>query len=30
MERNGRYNHIEDILAELHTGQWFTFTDAHN
>jgi len=30
MERDGRYNHIEDVLAHLHTGQWFTFTDADN
>ena len=30
MDRDGRYNHIEDVLARLHTGQWFTFTDANN
>ena len=30
MDRNGRYKHIEDVLARLHTGQWFTFTDADN
>ena len=30
MDRGGRYSHIEDVLARLHTGQWFTFTDADN
>ena len=27
MENNGRYDHIEDILAELHLGQWFGWKD---
>jgi len=30
MDREGRYTHIEDVLAELHQGQWFTFTDGNN
>ena len=30
MDRIGRWETIEDVLASLHTGQWFTFTDAHN
>ena len=30
MDRDGRYTHIEDVLAELHQGQWFTFTDGNN
>ena len=30
MDREGRFNHIEDVLAGLYTGQWFTFTDGNN
>ena len=30
MDRIGRYENIEDVLASLHTGQWFTFTDGEN
>ena len=30
MDRDGRYTHIEDVLAGLHQGQWFTFTDGNN
>tara|TARA_R100000908_G_C3643077_1_gene78387 strand:+ start:85 stop:408 length:324 start_codon:yes stop_codon:yes gene_type:complete len=30
MDREGRYAHIEDVLVDLHEGQWFTFTDANN
>ena len=30
MEMNGRANHIEDYLAQLHTGQWFGWSDAKN
>jgi len=26
----GRYNHIEDILAHMHTGQWFGWSDSKN
>ena len=26
----GRYNHIEDILVHLHTGQWFGWSDSKN
>ena len=25
-----RPNHIEDALAKLHKGQWFTWTDSKN
>ena len=27
---NGRYNHIEDVLADLHRGQWFGWSDSKN
>tara|TARA_R100000541_G_scaffold27027_1_gene36358 strand:- start:2097 stop:2387 length:291 start_codon:yes stop_codon:yes gene_type:complete len=30
MDNNGRANHIEDYLAQLHTGQWFGWSDAKN
>ncbi len=30
MDINGRPNHIEDYLAQLHTGQWFGWSDAKN
>ena len=30
MDNNGRPNHIEDYLAQLHTGQWFGWSDAKN
>ena len=30
MDRTGRYNHIEDVLVKLHTGQWFTWSDTKN
>jgi hypothetical protein len=26
----GRPNHIEDYLIQLHTNQWFTWTDSKN
>ena len=26
----GRPNHIEDVLVDLHDGQWFTFTDGEH
>ena len=26
----GRPDHIEDYLAKLHTGQWFSWSDATN
>ena len=26
----GRPNHIEDALVNLHSGQWFTWTDSKN
>ena len=28
--KTGRPNHIEDALTNLHTGQWFTWTDSKN
>ena len=30
MENNGRPNHIEDYLVQLHRGQWFGWIDAKN
>ena len=30
MDNNGRPNHIEDYLAQLHTGQWFGWSDRKN
>ena len=30
MDKNGRYNHIEDVLAQLHAGQWFGWSDSTN
>ena len=30
MDLNGRATHIEDYLANLHTGQWFGWSDAKN
>ena len=30
MDNNGRPNHIEDALINLHSGTWFTWTDAKN
>ena len=30
MDDNGRPNHIEDYLANLHTGQWFGWSDSKN
>ena len=30
MEWNGRYNHIEDVLVNLHAGQWFGWSDFKN
>ena len=30
MDDNGRPNHIEDALINLHSGTWFTWTDAKN
>ena len=26
----GRPDHIEDYLTDLHSGQWFTWTDSKN
>ena len=30
MDDNGRPNHIEDVLAKLHTGCWFGWSDSKN
>ena len=30
MEINGRYDHIEDVLCDLNTGQWFGWSDPTN
>ena len=30
MDRNGRYDHIEDVLVDLHSGQWFNWSDSKN
>ena len=30
MDNNGRYSHIEDVLVNLHTGQWFGWSDSKN
>ena len=30
MDINGRYTHIEDVLINLHTGQWFGWSDSKN
>ena len=28
--KTGEYNHIEDYLVKLHTGQWFGWSDSKN
>jgi len=30
MDNNGRPNHIEDYLVQLHTGQWFGWSNPKN
>ena len=30
MDNNFRPNHIEDALCQIHSGQWFTWTDSKN
>jgi len=30
MDINGRYDHIEDVLVYLHSGQWFGWSDSKN
>jgi hypothetical protein len=30
MDNNDRPNHIEDYLVQLHTGQWFGWSDSKN
>ena len=30
MDNNGRYDHIEDVLVRLHSGQWFGWSDSKN
>ena len=28
--KTGRFNHIEDVLVDLHQGQWFNWSDSKN
>ena len=30
MDINGRYDHIEDVLCDLHDGGWFGWSDSKN
>ena len=30
MDDTGRYTHIEDVLVQLHSGQWFSWSDFKN
>ena len=30
MNINGKYDHIEDVLINLHSGQWFGWADPEN
>ena len=30
MDNNGKANHIEDYLMQLHSGQWFGWSDSKN
>jgi hypothetical protein len=30
MDMQGKYNHIEDVLVTLHSGQWFGWSDPEN
>ena len=30
MDNNSRYDHIEDVLVTLHSGQWFGWSDSQN
>ena len=30
MNKQGRFNHIEDVLVKLHRGQWFGWSDSKN
>ena len=30
MDRDGGYDHIEDVLIRLHSGQWFGWSDSKN
>ena len=30
MDMQGKYDHIEDVLINLHTGQWFGWSDPNN
>ena len=30
MDRDGKFEHIEDVLARLHSGQWFSWSDTKN
>ena len=30
MDKNDRFDHIEDVLVRLHGGQWFGWSDSNN
>ena len=30
MDNNGRPNHVEDALCQMHSNQWFGWTDSKN
>ena len=30
MDMQGKYDHIEDVLVTLHSGQWFGWSDPEN
>ena len=30
MRKDGRPDHIEDALIQMHSNQWFTWTDSRN
>ena len=30
MDMQGKYDHIEDVLVSLHSGQWFGWSDPDN
>jgi hypothetical protein len=30
MDINGKYDHIEDVLINIHSGQWFGWSDSKN
>tara|TARA_R100000234_G_C4878828_1_gene126421 strand:+ start:44 stop:388 length:345 start_codon:yes stop_codon:yes gene_type:complete len=30
MDMNGKFDHIEDVLVNIHSGQWFGWSDSKN